>query len=90
MQPWENGKNPNFEFRTQFPPPPATPAPKSFFLLVITQCSKFSSYAIRRKTNEPNMKKKLILGRKYFFASFTSNTCYTLLEAIIVYNFKEN
>ena len=82
--------------KTLISEPICPPSPKfffiGFFLLVIRQCSKLSSYAIRRKTNEPNMKKKkkLILGPKYFFASFTSNTCYALLEAITVCNFKEN
>ena len=27
---------------------------------------------------------------KFFFEDFTSTRCYTLLQAIIVYNFKEN
>ena len=49
MQPWENGKSPNL-------------GPPIFFswvlpLLVVRQCSELSSYAISRKTNEPNLKK---------------------------------
>ena len=43
MQPWENGKNP---FSWVLP------------LLVVRQCSKLSSYAVSRKTNEANLKKK--------------------------------
>ena len=30
------------------------------------------------------------LGPKFFFMNFTSTTCYKLLQAIIVRNFKEN
>ena len=49
MQPWENGKNPNL-------------GPPTFFswvlpLVVGRQCPKLSSYAISRKTNEPNLKR---------------------------------
>ena len=52
------------------------------------------------KTNEPNCKiaKNLIWGPdfgmfwapKVFSMNFTSTRCYTLLQAIIVCNFKEN
>ena len=53
MQPWENGKNPNFG---------ATLGPPKFFLwvlpvLVVMQYSKLSSYAISKKTNKANLKK---------------------------------
>ena len=55
MQPGENGKNSNFGPNL---------APPKFFswilpLLVVRQCSKLSSYAISRKTNEPNLTKNL-------------------------------
>ena len=53
MQPWENGKNPNFG--------PNLGTAKFFSwvspLLVVRQCSKLSCYAISRKTNEPNFRK---------------------------------
>ena len=53
MQPWENGKNPNFG--------PSLGPPKFFPrvlpLLVVRQCSMLSSHAISRKTNRPNLKK---------------------------------
>ena len=47
MQPWENGKNPNFGH--------SLGSPK--FLLEVRQCSKLSSYKISRKTNGLNFKK---------------------------------
>ena len=61
MQPWENGKNPNFGDNLH-PPPPSPPSKRDFFswvfsLLVIRQCSSLSSYVISRKTNESNSKK---------------------------------
>ena len=53
MQPLENSKNPNFG------PNLATPEFFSWVLPlpVCTECSKLSSYAVLRKTNEPNSKK---------------------------------
>ena len=58
MQPWENGKNPDFR--------PNLDPLKSFFMgFTSTRCSKLSSFAIYEKTNEPNLKKimkNLILG----------------------------
>ena len=60
-----------------------------------------SMYPISRKSNEPNLrkwqKKPLVFGPilatlaqmwvlKIFFMGFTSTRCYTLLQAIIVYN----
>ena len=82
-QTWKNNKKPNFE--PDF-------GPFGFFLqalplLIIGHCPKLSSYAIYRKTNEPNLRKwqkKLILGlilahlglnvilKYFFFMSFTS------------------
>ena len=73
-------------------------------LLVVRHGSKLSFYAIYRKTNKPNLEKwqkNLILGLilvhfgpnlvpQFFFRGFTSTGCYTLLQAIIVCNFKEN
>ena len=60
IQPWENDKNPIFRPNL---------GPKNFFswvlpFLVNRQCFKLSSYAISRKTNEPNKKndKKPNLG----------------------------
>ena len=52
MQPWENGKNPDFRPNLRL---------QNFFswvlpLLVVRQYSKLSSYAISRKTNEQNLK----------------------------------
>ena len=53
MEPRENGKNSNFR--------PSLGHPKFsswiLLLLLVRQCSKLSSYAISRKTNEPNLKK---------------------------------
>ena len=53
MQPWENSKNPNFW--------PNLESLKFFSwalaLLVVRQYPKLTSYAISRKTNEPNLKK---------------------------------
>ena len=60
LQPWENFKNPNFG--------PSLGPPIFLWVLplqVVRQCSRLSSYAISRKTNEPNLKKwqkTLILG----------------------------
>ena len=53
IQPWENGKNPNFG--TSLGPP-------KFFLwvlplIVVRQSSKLSSYAISIKPNGSNLKK---------------------------------
>ena len=61
--------------KTLISEPICPPSPKfffiGFFLLVIRQCSKLSSYAIRRKTNEPNMKKKKTnFGPQIFFREF--------------------
>ena len=77
-----------------------------FFPLLVRNCPKLSSYAIKRKTNEPKLRKwqkKLILDpildcmtqicpspQKIFFMGFTSTRCYTLLQAITVWNFKKN
>ena len=36
------------------------------------------------------MAKKFILGPTIFFMSFTSNSSYTLFQAIILYNLKED
>ena len=79
LQPWENFKNPNFG--------PSLGPPIFLWVLplqVVRQCSRLSSYAISRKTNEPNLKKwqkTLILvqfwaispkfGRPIFFVCFT-------------------
>ena len=67
MQQRENGKNPNFG--------PNLGPPKGFSSVlpqpVVRQCSKLSSYAVSKKTNEPNLKKmtkNLNLG---FGPSFT-------------------
>ena len=82
-QPWENGKNPNFT--------PNLETSKFFScmlpLLGVKQCSKRLSYAISRKTNEPNLKndKKPNFGPdfgpcvpnlnpNFFFAGFTSTS----------------
>ena len=53
MQPWENGKNPNFRLNLGH---------QNFFSwvsppLVLKQCSKLSSYVIKRKAHEPNLRK---------------------------------
>ena len=88
-QTWENGKRSNFlilspnlglHFFLLFSP--VLP------LLVVRHCTKLSSYAIYRKTNEPNLRKsgkeQLILGlilahlaqiwasKKYFMSYFSS------------------
>ena len=49
MQPWENGKNPNLERNL---PPPKKNFSWVLPLVVFKQCSKLSSYAISKKTNE--------------------------------------
>ena len=54
MQPCENGKNSNF--RPSLGPPRLFPWVLA--LLVDRQCSKLSSYAMFRETNEPNLKKR--------------------------------
>ena len=55
VQPWENGKKPNFRPNL---------GPSNFFfvswvlpLLVVRQYSKLSSYEISKKINETNLKK---------------------------------
>ena len=66
MQPWENGKNPNFG--PNLPPPPWM----VLSILVVRQ----SPYAISRKTNKPNLKKwqkNLIIGPD--FGPFGPNLC---------------
>ena len=73
LQPWENFKNPNFG--------PSLGPPIFLWVLplqVVRQCSRLSSYAISRKTNEPNLKKwqkTLILGPilGYFAQIWTPN-----------------
>ena len=74
------------------------------FLLVFRHSSKLSSYAIPRKTNEPNLRKwqkpnsgpdfglfyPKCSSQLFFFVGFTSTRCEKLLEVIIICNFKEN
>ena len=62
MQPWENGKNLISDPILTTPHYPHHPHLQTFFswvlpLLVVRHCSKLLSYAILRKTNEPNLKK---------------------------------
>ena len=84
MQPWKNGKNPNFG--------PNSGLPKIYSMGFTSTSSKvkhykLSSYVIFRKTKKPNLKKgqknPLILGLilthlaqiwapKFFFVGFTS------------------
>ena len=72
-------------------------------LLYVRHCCKLSLFAISKKSNEPNLRKleKTQLWdqlwplwpkfgiKKIFFKDFTSTACQTLLQAIIVCNFKE-
>ena len=79
--------------------------PQIFFSLVlplldVIHCYKLSLHAIKRKTNEPNLRKwqkNLVSGLiltplaqiwfpKFFFVGFTSTKRYTLLQAITVCN----
>ena len=55
--------------------------------LDVRHCPKLQYCAISRKSNDENMRKWV---PKFFFMSFTSNSSYTLFQAIILYNLKEN
>ena len=53
MQPWENGKYPNFGPILR----PQKLLSRVLPMLVVKKCSKLSTYVISTKTNEPNLKK---------------------------------
>ena len=103
-QTWKNDKKPTFgpDFDLLGP----NLGPKKFWrvlpLLVVRHCSKLSSYALYRKNNKPNLRKCQKnptnfgpdfgpnLVTQNCFVRFTSTRRYTLLQAIIVCNLKEN
>ena len=105
-QTWNNGGKPNFglNFGPFGPYLHPSPSQKKYIYilwvlapLVVRYCSNPSSYTVERKNNEPNLRKwqkSLCLSQfwalRSFFMDFTSTRCYTLSQAIIVWNFKEN
>ena len=80
--------------------------PQNFFMVFFSTSNRkrLSFYVISRKTKEPHLTKWQkkpnfrsyfgsigpSLSLKIFLQVFTSNRCYTLLQAIIVCNFKES
>ena len=86
MQPWENGKNPNF--RPNLPPsPPKKILSGALTLVVLRQWSKLSSYPISRKTNDHTWKNDKKLNFRPDFGIFALNLSPLLLLLLLLLSF---